>query len=148
VIKKILPSNGRPLWKCKCDCGNIRIIRSECLLRGRTKSCGCLRKEKTKETRTKHGMCKTPTYTVWCRMIQRCTNKNATDYNYYGDRGIKVCEGWLKFENFYSDMGKRPEGLTIERIDNDKGYYKKTVVGQIGQHKHGTNNYINIIQQE
>ena len=64
----------------------------------------------------------TSEYHVWENMLQRCKNPRTTKYKYYGGRGIKVCERWLKFINFYSDMGKRPEGLTLERINNDKGY--------------------------
>lgn len=65
------------------------------------------------------------TYTSWRSMIQRCTNPNNEQYVNYGERGIKVCERWLKFENFLEDMGKRPPGCTIDRIDNDQGYSQK-----------------------
>jgi len=70
-------------------------------------------------------MSKTPTYNTWSGIIKRCNNQKNPAYNSYGGRGITVCEDWLKFENFYEDMGKKPNGLTIERIDNDKGYYKE-----------------------
>lgn len=72
-----------------------------------------------------HGSAKngrTPTYNTWMNMIQRCTNANAPGYKHYGGRGITVCERWLKFENFLADMGERPEGLTLDRIDNDGNY--------------------------
>ena len=61
-------------------------------------------------------------YTIWASMCKRCNNKNNKDYKNYGGRGIKICESWEKFENFYADMGDRPKGLTIERIDNNVGY--------------------------
>lgn len=109
------------LWQCLCDCGNIKSIRSNCLLRGNTKSCGCLNKEKIK----KHGMYRTSTYLSWAHMIQRCTNKNDINYGYYGGRGITVCNQWLDFKNFFADMGKKPEKLTIERINNELGYFKE-----------------------
>ena len=79
------------------------------------KSCGCLK--------TKHGLWQTRSYEVWSSMVKRCTRKSSRNYHRYGGRGITVCERWLDFENFYADMGERPEGLTLERIDNEKGYY-------------------------
>lgn len=69
-----------------------------------------------------HGKHNTPTYFSWCNMIQRCTNPNKTGYKYYGGKGIKVCSRWRKFENFLADMGEKPEGLTIERIDGNGNY--------------------------
>ena len=70
----------------------------------------------------KHGMARTPEYKSWQSMVQRCTNPGNRDFKNYGGRGIRVCDRWKAFPNFYADMGDRPEGLTIERIDNDKGY--------------------------
>ena len=65
---------------------------------------------------------KLPEYWIWQRMKQRCYDKNVAEFSHYGGRGIKVCERWHLFDNFYADMGKRPKGLTIERSDNDKDY--------------------------
>ena len=74
-------------------------------------------------SRTTHGMTNTATYHTWAGMIQRCNNPNFTHYKRYGGRGIKVCERWLNsFENFFKDMGEKPKGLSIERINNNKGY--------------------------
>ena len=70
----------------------------------------------------KHGLHKSPIHRVWSGMKSRCNNQNKPDYERYGGRGIKVCERWMKFENFYADMGDRPEGLTLERIDNNGDY--------------------------
>jgi hypothetical protein len=67
----------------------------------------------------------TPTYRIWRDMKSRCSNPNRKDYRYYGGRGIKVCERWLEFSNFLADMGERPEGLTLERKDNNLGYSKE-----------------------
>lgn len=77
-----------------------------------------------KEIITTHGMSKTSTYESWKSMIKRCTNSNHKDYRNYGGRGIKVCERWLKFENFFIDMGEKPKGLSIDRINNNLGYFK------------------------
>lgn len=113
---------NRSLWKCKCDCGNICEVILCNITSGHTKSCGCLQKEKV----TKHGMHNTPTYETWESMKQRCLNKNSIGYKYYGGRGITICEHWiLSFENFLKDMGKKPKKMTIERINNDKGYFKE-----------------------
>lgn len=69
-----------------------------------------------------HGMTKTRTFKSWDSMLQRCTNPNDPSYPRYGGRGIKVCKRWLKFSNFLADMGVRPEGKTLDRINNDQGY--------------------------
>lgn len=72
----------------------------------------------------RHGYRWTPTYTCWLNMKDRCNNKNNINYRHYGGRRITVCKRWNKFENFLKDMGEKPEGLTLDRIDNNKGYYK------------------------
>jgi hypothetical protein len=94
---------------------NREIIKSS--KKSKIKSCG--------HTRTTHSMYGCSEYRTWAYIIQRCNNPNNKVYHYYGGRGIKVCAAWLKFENFFEDMGSRPKGLTIERINNDKGYYKE-----------------------
>lgn len=112
--------SGHIQWDCACDCGAKITVLGTNLVKGNTKSCGCL----ALETRTKHGMHGSPEYGVWEGMIQRCTNPKHKQYCDYGERGITVCKRWLdSFENFYNDMGSRPDGeYTIDRIDNDKGY--------------------------
>lgn len=72
----------------------------------------------------KHGKSRTPVYNSWYGMVQRCTNPKRSDYEYYGGRGINVCERWLSFENFLSDMGDRPYGMTLDRINPDGDYCK------------------------
>lgn len=105
---------GNAMWECLCDCGNVRDIKSYNLRKGLSKSCGCVR--------ITHNMTNTPTYSIWSGMRQRCNNIKGDKYHYYGGRGIAVCGSWLKFENFFKDMGECPKGLTLERIDNSKGY--------------------------
>ena len=115
-------SYGQTRWLCQCDCGNKTIVYASNMRSGHTQSCGCLQKKLAKESHTKHKMCGTPTYNTWGRMIQRCNDKKDVDYKDYGGRGITVCSRWLEFENFFEDMGTRPDGLSIERVNNNKGY--------------------------
>lgn len=109
-------------WRCRCDCGVEKIYLTQHLRRGLTKSCGCGRVEQARRAFTKHGLSDLPEFSVWIGMRNRCNNPNEPAYKDYGGRGIKVCERWDSFENFYSDMGARPKGMTIERKDNDLGY--------------------------
>ena len=112
----------RYYWDCRCTCGVKRKVNSDLLKRGQSKSCGCLSIELSKNM-VKHNMCNTRTYKSWQKMLSRCTNSNDDSYKYYGDRGIKVCTRWLNsFEKFLEDMNERPEGMTLDRKDNDKGY--------------------------
>ncbi|RLB06914.1 MAG: hypothetical protein DRG27_06945 [Deltaproteobacteria bacterium] len=112
---------NRQYWLFKCDCGNEKVIYVNHIKNGHTKSCGCLQRER----HTTHNRCYSSTYRSWASMKDRTTNPKNDRYNSYGGRGITICKRWLKFENFYKDMGKRPKGMTLDRIDNDKGYYKE-----------------------
>jgi hypothetical protein len=112
-------------WRCVCDCGGETITRSDNLTRGRAQSCGCRQKEAVTEickSRATHGLSRSRIYVSWCHMIDRCLNPNNAKFHHYGERGITVCERWKKFDNFYADMGEMPDGLTLERRDNSKGY--------------------------
>jgi hypothetical protein len=116
-------------WLCQCDCGTIKEVKEYNMLRGASQSCGCYKIEQAIKALTKHGQSKagkkTRTYHIWCLMRQRCYDTNNPAYPDYGGRGITVCDRWLEsFENFYEDMGDCPKGMTIERVDNDDGYYK------------------------
>ncbi len=100
---------------CRCDCENELAVLSANLTSGRTRSCGC------GHAKT-HGMHNTKTYHAWESLKARCLNEKSAQYPDYGGRGITVCERWMRFENFYDDMGETPVSLTLDRIDNDKGY--------------------------
>lgn len=126
IVTKRVDNNkqGKSCWLCLCDCGKNTIVYSGSLKNGDTRSCGCLQKEIVikhgHSTRTKVSR----TYNSWHGMITRCINFRHKKYHNYGGRGIKVCKQWMKFENFLADMGDVPEGYQIDRIDNNKGYYK------------------------
>lgn len=114
---------GSALWLCRCDCGNESIVLASNFKKGQSKSCGCSRFE------VKHGHAikndETSTYQTWLHMRQRCLNPCNDSYHNYGGRGISICSEWESFEQFLKDMGERPHGLTIDRIDNSKGYFKE-----------------------
>ena len=124
----VLDYEGKKHWRCLCDCGKIHSTASYSLTRGRTKSCGCFNIDAAKERAT-HRMCDSPEYGIWSGMIQRCTNSGRKRYKDYGGRGIAVCDRWLKFENFYADMGNRPSNVhTIERINSEGNYAPENCV--------------------
>ncbi len=130
------PVNRRPTkWICRCECGNEKSFVSHNLIRGFSKSCGCYRadlnravmaanREAFTGARLTHGKFGTPTHVSWNAMLQRCTNENRDNYEFYGGRGIKVCERWESFENFLADMGERPVGTTLDRYPNNNGNYE------------------------
>ena len=121
IISRV-PAKGNTRWLCRCDCGNQVEVASRHLRSGRTKSCGCLNREQIAAVNKTHGMFGTKTYTTWASMIQRCTNPKAKQFEDWGGRGITVCERWRSFENFLADMGEKPEGMTLERIDVNGNY--------------------------
>lgn len=123
VVVSFSHSSGGVLhWMCKCDCGGEKVVSGGSLSSGMTKSCGCL----AVGGRHTHGMSGSQMYKAWAAMKDRCQNKNNTHYSDYGGRGISVCERWSEsFQAFADDMGQRPAGMTIERIDNNAGYCKE-----------------------
>lgn len=109
----------------KCYCGNEFKTRIQSVKQNKTKSCGCLHKEKALIFNTKHGLSSHVLFGTWSGMIQRCTNKIHMYYNDYGGRGITVCDRWLNVANFIEDMLPTfQKGLTLDRKDNDRGYSK------------------------
>lgn len=117
-------------WNCLCECGGLKIVSGTNLRAGSVTSCGCVQKESRirngkklvegKDKRSQH-----PLYDVWRKMIDRCDNIKHFAYKNYGKRGIKVCEQWYDFWKFVADMGNRPRNYTLERKDNNSGYYKE-----------------------
>lgn len=105
------------IWLCSCRCGNLTHTRRDGLLSGRVKSCGCLRHHGHASSKGN-----SPTYETWRAMVARCTDPNSIYYRNYGGRGITLYSLWRKFKWFLFDMGSRPPGRTIERIDNDGNY--------------------------
>jgi hypothetical protein len=119
----------RALWLCLCSCGNSKIVSGKHLRRKEVQSCGCLRGTvfTGNAYATKHGQAgrtKSREYKSWRAMKARCMNPNNPAYKNYGGRGITVFPEWVQsFEAFYRDMGERPEGKTLDRVNNDLGYF-------------------------
>lgn len=114
-------------WNCACDCGEKKAVRSDQLLSGSVRSCGCLRDEQLTKRATTHGHARpnaiTSTFNCWRGIKTRVFNKNRPDFHRYGGRGIKICDRWRdSYEAFLADMGECPSGLTIERINNNGNY--------------------------
>lgn len=110
-------------WDCLCACGNLTTVNSLKLRKGRTKSCGCHRAVVGTNLNRSHGMAnKSLTYRSWKEMRNRCNNPNSDNWPWYGGKGIKVCSRWDDFTLFLADLGHRPEGTTIDRIDNEGDY--------------------------
>ena len=133
VIKRTGTKNKQILWLCKCDCGKEKEISGVSLKRGATVSCGCYRRECELKNLSKnwgksqitHGLSKTRLYQTWRDMKSRCNNPKNKSYKDYGKRGIKICKEWNEsFKSFYdwAISNGYNQKLTIDRIDNNKGY--------------------------
>lgn len=114
--------SGRPAWECVCDCGTVATVRGSELRAGNTRSCGCLRREVAGDKARRHGLTDSPAHRSWTSMIQRTRKTSGPSWDVYGARGIAVCERWRSFEDFHADMGDPPDGYSLDRIDNDRGY--------------------------
>jgi hypothetical protein len=114
---------GHKMYQCRCQCGTVKDVVIYDLIRGASKSCGCLSVDFHTNRLTTHNLYRSPEYNSWAAMKQRCLNHHADNFKFYGGRGVSVCDRWLSFENFYSDMGPKPSSeYTIERIDNLGNY--------------------------
>lgn len=119
-------SCGGVKWRCRCSCGIEKTINGAGIKTGLVVSCGCYHRETTAQRLRIHGHLvnekHSPEYMTWRAMLRRCKDENFTDYAIYGGRGIAVCDRWLEFTNFLADMGRRPDGSSLDRIDSDAGY--------------------------
>lgn len=120
VSRENLVSGGQYRWNCLCECGKQIAVRGGNLKAGNTTSCGCKPGKRT------HGHIlnrkRTPTYASWMMMKNRCKATSGDNFNLYSGRGITVCERWNDFENFLADMGERPDGTSLDRIDVNGNY--------------------------
>lgn len=122
--------NGKPVrrYLCQCRCGETCVIMAEHLRSGHSKSCGCLQRYITRKNSITHGHTRgrgqSGVYRSWLAMIQRCLNPRNISYANYGGRGIQISERWLRFENFFSDMGERPHGKSLDRYPDNNGNYE------------------------
>lgn len=131
--------NGQARWFATCDCGTKGLFNSDKLISGHTRSCGCLQREAIANTgkltgpiygkingynNRKHGhSINSRTYRSWCSMKARCSNPNGPDWHLYGGKGILVCPRWINpFQNFLDDLGERPEGTSLDRINSNGNY--------------------------
>lgn len=136
AVEKVYKTNKKGVrvlyWFCECDCGGSKVVLPSNLKQGHTQSCGCLQKkicgDSLRERRFRHGMTKSPEWTSWSCMLQRCYRTKNHNYHLYGGRGVTVCDSWNPdkggcFENFFSDMGEKPDvSHTLDRIDPHGNY--------------------------
>ena len=135
VIKRDGKIGGLNAWLCKCDCGTVLRIKASQLKNGQRRSCGCNKRKKRgprpdlakkNKENAKYEYLHRPTYSSWQAMKARCLNPNDKDYHNYGERGITICSDWIiDYNNFLKDMGQRPKGTTIDRIDFNGNYVKE-----------------------
>jgi len=126
IIRRVdsTPRDHRDFWWCQCDCGQVRNVAGSSLVRGLTRSCGCLNRETVAARSRTHGGSSRPEFLIWCRAKDRCFRQTHKRYKDYGGRGITMCARWRdSFAHFLNDMGPRPSSdLTLDRIDNDGPY--------------------------
>lgn len=123
AIERDTSKPDKHYWVFRCDCGKVSSSSKSNVMRGQHKSCGCNQREVARQQMTTHGLVSHELYETWGTMKKRCYKSYNKDYERYGARGIRVCDRWLEsFENFLSDMGERPSGCTLDRIDNNGDY--------------------------
>lgn len=115
---------GMTRWKCLCDCGKYAVVKGTSLVKLKTKSCGCLSVENASTINKTHGLTGTPEHQSWRGMKERCNNPKNSHYELYGARGISYPDAWNDFSVFLEDMGNRPEGTQLDRIDVNLSYSK------------------------
>ena len=134
-------------YRCLCDCGNEKIVVESSLIKGVTKSCGCLHKKRAKEANIKHGLKGTRIYNIWRNMKSRCLNEKDFHYKYYGQRGITICNEWINDIKSFHDWAIKngyAENLTIDRIDVN-GNYEPSNCRWVPQYIQNRNTRKNII---
>ncbi len=117
-----LNAQGQAMWLCQCTCGTRRDVWGGNLRNGSSTSCGCTKGEKKTTHGETVGRVQSIEFRTWASMLSRCYNQSVPAYRHYGGRGIKVCKAWHEFTNFLGDMGRRPPGRSIDRLDNDGNY--------------------------
>jgi len=124
AIKSTRSEKGQRIWTCQCDCGNTKDVVAYSLARGASKSCGCISRQRMIDRNFKHGKSKTRIHRIWSAMKQRCHDKNKSNYQYYGGRGIKICKEWMVFQNFHNwaIANGYNDNLSIDRIDSNGNY--------------------------
>lgn len=141
---------GRTQWLCRCNCGNETKVTTDRLRNGTTRSCGCLYREALGDRVRKHGESyganrRTRLYVIWTNMRQRCTNPKTKSFKNYGERGIRVCNEWDKYENFrdWAHSHGYSDDLTIDRIDNEANYSPESCrwVSKLVQANNKSNNH-------
>jgi hypothetical protein len=126
AIESVGYKNGKRLWRCRCDCGNETTIPSARL--GLTLSCGCIQRSSVgirNSLRTRMLVSQSTEYKSWRSMLNRCYVPSTPNFYLYGERGVAVCDQWRGkggFSQFYADVGRRPKGCSLDRIDNDGNY--------------------------
>lgn len=153
VLESGITINGKRYYaKTLCDCGNIKFIHEDSIRAGKINSCGCFSKEATRKSNKSKA---NPNYQIegassWKAMMARCYNKNNNQFPNYGARGITVCERWQIIDNFIHDMGARPDGMTLDRINGDGNYEPSNCrwLSQKGQQNNKRNNRFVVFKEE
>lgn len=117
-----LARSGDIMWRCRCSCGAETVVVGQLLRRGKTVSCGCFGREAARRANVTHGLSKSPTWSTWRAMHGRCEDPANAGYSRYGALGIRVCAQWKSFSGFLADMGVRPAGKTLDRVENSGNY--------------------------
>lgn len=122
ISNEIEKVNKQRVVVCLCDCGLVKTVLLPNLRAGHTKSCGCIQKAAVKASNSTHGLSASREHISWASMKARCSDSSRPDYGHYGGRGISFCKEWTRFEAFLADMGERPKGTSLDRIDVNGNY--------------------------